>query len=86
MELAFRTTAQDMGDGAYVAMTQNSPYDKSNPAFQAFAKKWSEKYGDIGYNDTLLTQPFGFQFYEKNPRRHGNIGTLEGYQRCYVYF
>jgi branched-chain amino acid transport system substrate-binding protein len=64
MELAFRTTAQDMGDGAYVAMTQNSPYDKSNPAFQAFAKKWSEKYGDIGYNDTLLTQPFGFQFYD----------------------
>ena len=64
MELAFRTTAQDMGEGAYVVMTQNSPYERDNPKFKAFAKKWSEKYGGIGYNDTLLTQPFGFQYYD----------------------
>ena len=64
MELAFRTTAQNRGDGAYVVMTQNSPYEKGNPKFQAFAKKWSEKYGGIGYDDTLLTQPFGFQYYD----------------------
>jgi ABC-type branched-subunit amino acid transport system substrate-binding protein len=63
-ELAFRTTAQNMGDGAYIAMTQNSPYDTKDPKFAEFAKRWSQKYASQGYSDVLLTHPHGFQFYD----------------------
>lgn len=64
MELAFRTTAVDMGDGAYVAMTQNSSSDAKDPKFVEFTRKWSEKYKSQGYTDVLTTQTFGLQFYD----------------------
>ena len=63
-ELAFRTTAENMGDGAYIAMTQNSPYDNPSPEFTEFARKWSERYSNQGYSDVLLTHPHGFQYYD----------------------
>jgi len=63
-ELAFRTTAVDMGDGAYIAMTQNSASETKDPKFAEFAKKWSQKYASQGYNDVLLTHPHGFQYYD----------------------
>ncbi len=63
-ELAFRTTAQDMGDGAYIAMTQNTPYGTKDAKFAEFAKKWSQKYASQSYSDVLLTHPHGFQYYD----------------------
>ena len=62
--LPFRTTAIDMGDGAYIAMTQNSPYETTDPNFREFAKNWSEKFSHLGYNDVLLTQPCAFNYYD----------------------
>jgi branched-chain amino acid transport system substrate-binding protein len=64
MELAFRTTAENMGDGAYVAMIQNSSSDTKDQAFAEFSKKWSKKCAKMGYTDVLTTQPFGFLFYD----------------------
>jgi len=64
LELAFRQTAENMGDGAYVASIQNQPYDTKNAKFKAFAKEWSRKYANLGYSDVLLTVPHGFQYYD----------------------
>ncbi|MEJ2716740.1 MAG: ABC transporter substrate-binding protein [Deltaproteobacteria bacterium] len=63
-ELAFRTTAENQGDGAYVAMTQNTSSDTKDPKFAEFSKKWSKRFGKLGYNDTLTTQPHAFQYYD----------------------
>jgi len=63
-ELAFRQTAENMGDGAYVSMIHNTSSDTKDPKFAAFSKKWSEKYASIGYNDVLTTHPSGFSYYD----------------------
>jgi ABC-type branched-subunit amino acid transport system substrate-binding protein len=63
-ELAFRQTAENMGDGAYVAMVQNTASDTKDPKFAEFSKKWSEKFSRLGYNDILRTQPHAFQYYD----------------------
>lgn len=63
-ELPFRTTALDMGEGAYVAMTQNSASDTKDPKFAEFSRRWSEKYSKLGYNDVLTTHPVAFQYYD----------------------
>lgn len=64
LELAFRQTAENMGNGAYVASIQNQPYDTKNAKFKAFAEEWSKKYANLGYNDVLLCQPHGFNYYD----------------------
>jgi len=64
VELAYRTTAIDMGEGAYIAMTQNTPYDTPNRKFAEFARKWSKKYSNLGYSDVLLTHPCAFHYYD----------------------
>jgi branched-chain amino acid transport system substrate-binding protein len=64
LELAFRQTAENMGDGAYVASIQSQPYDTKDAKFKAFAKKWSQKYANLGYSDVLLTTPHGFNYYD----------------------
>lgn len=64
LELAFRNTAENMGDGAYVASILNQPYATDNAKFKAFAEKWSQKYAGIGYNNVLLTHPHGFNYYD----------------------
>jgi branched-chain amino acid transport system substrate-binding protein len=64
LELAFRQTAENMGDGAYVASIQSQPYVTDNTKFKAFAKEWSQKYANLGYSDVLLTTPHGFNYYD----------------------
>jgi len=64
LELAFRQTAENMGDGAYVASIQSQPYDTKDAKFKAFAKEWSQKYANLGYSDVLLTTPHGFNYYD----------------------
>ncbi len=64
VELAFRTTAADMGDGAYITSTQNSSSDTTDPKFAEFSRKWSAKYANLGYNDVLTTQICGFGYYD----------------------
>jgi branched-chain amino acid transport system substrate-binding protein len=64
LELAFRQTAENMGDGAYVASIQSQPYDTDNAKFKAFAKEWSQKYSKLGYSDVLQTTPHGFNYYD----------------------
>jgi branched-chain amino acid transport system substrate-binding protein len=64
LELAFRNTAENMGDGAYVASILNQPYSTDDAKFKAFAEKWSQKYASIGYNKVLLTTPHGFNYYD----------------------
>jgi len=64
LELAFRQTAENMGNGAYVASIQNQPYDTKNAKFKAFAKEWSRKYANLGYSDVLLTVPHAFNYYD----------------------
>jgi branched-chain amino acid transport system substrate-binding protein len=63
-ELDFRNTAEGMGEGAYIVMTQNTSSDTKDPDFASFSKKWSEKYGKLGYNNVLTTQPHAFQYYD----------------------
>ena len=64
MELAFRNTAENMGDGAYISMTDNTSSDTTDPKFAEFSKTWSEKYSNLGYDDVLTTHPHGFNYYD----------------------
>ena len=64
LELAFRQTADNMGNGAYVASIQDQPYSTKNEKFKAFAKEWSKKYANLGYSNVLLCQPHGFNYYD----------------------
>jgi len=64
LELAFRQTADNMGNGAYVASIQSQPYDTKDVKFKAFAEEWSKKYANLGYSDVLLCQPHGFNYYD----------------------
>jgi branched-chain amino acid transport system substrate-binding protein len=64
IELAFRTTAVDMGEGAYITSPQNSSSVPKDPKFAEFTRSWSAKYKNIGYTDVLTTIPTAFQYYD----------------------
>ena len=53
-----------MGDGAYVAMKQNSSSDTPNADFAAFSKKYSQRAANLGYTDVFTTTSNDFQYYD----------------------